>query len=1291
MLGQLSRKASFANSIDFYINGKRYILNEGEFNPLMTLANYLRSDEIKLKGTKIGCEEGGCGACTVLVSSLDPISGDIKHRSVNSCLMPLAQAHHTSITTVEALGSLREGIHPVQQSIVAHHGTQCGFCTPGFVMNAYAMLLENPNPTTKQIEEQFDGNLCRCTGYRSIADALREFSSDTKPIDKSVVSPLNSKVKVHQDPIIPHSIREPIKQSVKIQHGDATFYIPSTMEELIQIKNQNPKAKIIVGNSEIGIDTKNRGASGVYISALHVNDLLSIEIKDDKLIFGASTPLQDLMHFCEKKQATLPEEKCRVLREIKDRLRVFSSTQIRNTASVVGNIAYAGAVTDLSNFLLASDSVYSVINAETQTKKTDSIDDFFVGYRKTKLNQSDVISRFEVPLLKKDEHIFCFKQGRRRDDDICLVSATIKAKVNEKSNIIEDIKIAYSGMAAFPQRAKKTENFLKGKQFTIENINSAFKYIHEDLPLAPNAPGGHVQFRKELAESFLFRFFHATEKERGRPYDPSASDMIDRPIPKFSLFGVDKKLSSKGHTGDPIHHRSAIQQTTGEAVYVDDIPSPKDCLHGGYVLSSIPSGKIKSIDYSKALKYPGVVDVVTAEDIRGINLVGDVWKDEPVYAKDEVSYIGQPIAMILAESNEAAWAAAKLVDIKYEEKRPVLSIEQAIAENSFYDSQHYIQRGEPNDAFKKCDKVITGQVEVGAQSHFYLETNACLVEYLEDDHLRVTSSSQNPTFGQMEISRVNGIPANKIEFHVKRMGGGFGGKETRSSTLTNSASVAAMKVKRPVRLSLDRQTDMSIIGTRHPCLSKFKAGFTRDGYVKAIEFDHYFDCGWSYDLSLPVSDRCLFHSDGSYYIENMLTKSHLCKTNQITGTAFRGFGGPQGTIAIESVMEAVARELKMPVELVRWRNLYQEGQTTHFHVPLLNCNVRRSWELIDKKFNLAERRKAVDDFNLKNKYKKRGLSLTPLKFGIAFTLSPLNQGNCLIHIYKDGSVLLSHGGTEMGQGLHTKMCQIAATILDIPVELVRIDDTSTDKCANTSPTAASSGSDLNGHAVYNAAIQLKERLRKFRTPGKTWADSCKDAYWAKTDLSAHGYYSMPDVSYDWQKHEGKPFQYYTYGASASEVEIDCLTGDHQVIRTDAVFDVGDSLNIGIDVGQLEGAFLQGYGYLTMEEFIKGDFTKNQWVKPGKVHTNGPGFYKIPGFNDLPHEFNMGFLQDSGNPVGIFSSKAIGEPPFLLANSIGFALVDALRASRKEHGLSPDFNIEFPLSAPTIRNLSGTKL
>ena len=1302
MLSSISKRFTsstvYQNSIDFYLNGKHIILKEGEFDPIQSVADFLRSDKIKLFGTKIGCGEGGCGACTVVLSSYDPITKTVKHRPINSCLTPVGQLHHTSLTTVEALGNLREGVHPLQQSIVKHHATQCGFCTPGFVMNGYAMLLDNPHPTTEQIDEQFDGNLCRCTGYRSISDSLREFAIDSKPIDEDIISNVDTKIKPHHEPFVPEYAKHPITEPICIHNEGITFYIPATMEQFIEIKKQNPQAKIVVGSSELGIEFRqNKPSNAVIISSAHIPEMCSLNIENNKLTFGANTPLQDIMLYCEHKvkSKTLKPEQERLLKQLRERLRFFASTQIRNTAAVIGNIAYGGAATDLSNFLLATDCTYEIINSKTGEKRIDSIDNFYTGYKKTKLSPYEIVTKFEIPLMEKDQHIFCFKQAHRRDDDICIVSATMKATI-DSNDTIKDIKIAYSGMAACPSRAKGTEQFLKGKKFTDETIKSAYPYIHKDLPLDDYAPGGFVPFRRDLAESFLFKFYQQTQKERGLKYEPDAIGMIERPVGKYHLVNCqqdDDHLSGKqGKVGDPIHHRSGLQQATGEATYVDDIPDPNGCLHGGYVMSSIPYGTIKKIDYSKALAAPGVVDVVTAKDIRGLNSVGDVWKDEEVFAEKEVRFIGQPIALILADTHDHAWEAAKLVEIEYEEKHPVLSIDQAIKENSFYDSHHSIKRGDPEKAFKKAPHVVEGDLSANGQSHFYLETNTCLVEYLEGDHLKVTGSSQNPTFCQMEIARVNGLKANQVDFHVKRLGGGFGGKETRCSTVSNAASVAAMKLKRPVRLSLDRQVDMATMGLRHPSKTHYKVGFDNDGHILAVDMDMYFDCGWSLDISIAVTDRALFHSDSSYYIPNLYTKSHLCKTNTITSTAFRGFGGPQGMISMETIVERVAHETGIPVEEVRRRNLYQEGQMTHFGIPLTHCNATRCWETIKKQFDFDKQKEEVAKFNQEHKYRKRGVCMTPLKFGIAFTFSSLNQGNCLVHIYKDGSVLISHGGTEMGQGLHTKMCQICAQVLDIPVELVRIDETSTDKCANTSATAASSGSDLNGHAVYNAAIQLKQRLAPFRTDkSKKWPDVCMEAYLAKTDLSAHGYYCMQDVCWNWETGLGKPFQYYVYGAAGSLVEIDLLTGDHQVIRSDVLFDVGESLNKGIDVGQVEGAFMQGYGWLTMEEFMKGNYEENRWIKPGKVHTNGPGFYKVPGFNDIPQQFNVGFLKDSMNSIGVFSSKAIGEPPFLLANSIAFALIDAIRAARKENGLSTYFQYDFPLSAPRIRELCGVKL
>ncbi|KAH0792538.1 xanthine dehydrogenase-like [Histomonas meleagridis] len=1283
---------SFKHSIEFILNGEKVVLEEGQFNPTQSLTHYLRSDGVDLRGTKYVCGEGGCGACTVVVSQYDPITKKIKHRPINSCLMPVGQCHGQSITTVEALGSTRKGLHPIQQSYVAHHATQCGYCTPGFIMNSYALLLAHPKPTLHQIESQFDGNLCRCTGYRSIHDALREFSSDGKVSDNEIKDSTPYKTMPHREPSPPPVDVDPADVSYKGVH----FYVPTTLEQLIELKKQHPKSTLVVGSSEVGIDLKYKGATlPAYISTHKVQELYHIDIKDNKLIFGASTSLQDILDFCDSKMPKLKEHERRLLRELRQRLSVFSSTQIRNTACVVGNIAAAGAVTDMSNFLLASDSILTVINAETGEKFKMSMDNFFTSYRTTKLKPTDVITEVEIPLMKPNEHIFVYKQAHRREDDICIVSACIKCRINEVTNIIEDFKIAYSGMAAYPQNAKSVEKYMIGKEFTLKTIQDAYPLIEKDLPLAEQAPGGHIPFRRELSKSFLFRFYHQVEKERNRPYDPSASDIIPHPISKFGPIAHikhgDFEVTRKDTIGNPVHHRAARQQTTGEALFTLDMPTPYKGLYGGFVLSTKAHAKIIKADYSKCLQVPGVVDVVTYKDIEGINLVGDVIKDEPVFPEDEVQFVGHPIALVLAKDNETAWRAAKLAEIEYKELPAILNLEQAIEEKSFLPMHHICQNGNPDEVFKNCPHVLEGETNVGGQLHFQLELNNCIVEPSEDDKLIVTASTQNVSFTQEEIHRVCNLPLHNIDVKTNRLGGAFGGKETRSTVYTNACAVAARKVNRPVRMQLDREIDMLIAGGRHPMKTKYKIGFDDNGKLLALDAKVYSDCGWSFDISPAVCDRAILHLDSSYNIPVYKAESIMCKLNQMSNTAFRGFGAPQGVFAMEAIIQHIADYLHKQPEEIRQLNLYKEGDQCPYGTKLIGCNNRKAWDYIIKATDYWKLKKEVEEFNRNNKYKKRGISINPLKYGISFTFGTLNQGGALVQVYKDGTVLISHAGVEMGQGLHTKVAAVAAKALNIPIQYVRIDETSTAKVANTSPTAASTGTDINGWAVYNACQIINSKLNKYRTPDRTFAQACQAAYLDRVDICAHGFYSTPGVYFDWDKGTGNPFAYFVYGAAASVVEIDTLTGDHVVLRSDLVFDVGESINKAIDIGQIEGAFIQGYGLLTMEEITRGDGKDNKWLKPGVLHTNGPGYYKIPGFNDLPGEFNAHLLPGSRNPTGVYSSKAIGEPPLILAQSVGFAIYEAIRAARRDRGLNEWIPVNFPLTSDRIRVLSEPKI
>lgn len=1287
-----TRNAAVRKSIEFVLNGKPVTLEEGTFNPTQSLAAYLRTDSVNLKGTKYVCGEGGCGACTVVVSSNDPITGKVKHRPINSCLMPLAQAHGTSITTIEGIGSQRTGLHPIQKQFVDHHATQCGYCTPGFIMNTYAMLLEHPNPTEKQIEEQFDGNLCRCTGYRAIADAVREFSSHADISDAAFKDNTKGKMGVHKEPTPPPNVSD---DSVEIAYKGTKFFIPTTLEELVQRKKEYPSGVIVVGASEVGIDLKKRGATQpAYISTHRVKELYHIDLKNDSLVFGAATSLQDTIAFCDRVMPGLPAHKQRLLRELRSRLTRFASTQIRNTACAIGNLAYAGAVTDMSNFLLATDAVMTVIDAKTGEKRTIDTYRFFTGPRKTKLNQTDVVVDVTVPLCKENEHVFVYKQAYRRDDDICIVSACMKVAIGD-DNTVNDIKIAYSGMAAFPQRAEKTEAFIKGKKFTLETIQAAYPYIAKDLPLPDGAPGGHVPFRRELSRSFLFRFFHQVEKERGRPYEPTATEMIERPAAKFGpkthMDHGGHKCERKAMVSSPIHHRAAQQQTTGEAKYTIDETDPANCLHAGIVMSQVPHGKIKSIDWTAVKAYPGVYDIVTASDVRGENSVGDVFFDEEVFTDNEVKYVGQPIALVLADTRENAWRAAELAKIEYEILPAALNIQEAIKMNQFHKWKHELKRGDPEEAFKNLPHVLEGVVELGGQEHFYLEVQNCIVEPREDEKLHVTSSTQNCTFTQASIARCCKLPMHNVDVKVQRIGGGFGGKETRSTIYTNMAAVAALKVNRPVRIQLERDVDMQTSGGRHPFWSKYKVGFTEDGHIKALSVINYADAGWSFDISTAVTDRTLYHIENCYNIDNVYTTCYMCATNQASNTAFRGFGAPQGCYIMDCIVQHVACHLKRPPEEISEINLYQEGNVTHFGQTLNGVHAQECWDFIKKGFEWDKMRKEVDEFNRTHKYKKRGISQIPLKYGISFTFGALNQAGSLVHVYKDGTVLVTHAGVEMGQGLHTKMAQVAAEALRLPIEKIRIDETNTTKVANTSATAASSGADLNGWAIYNACMQINERLDRYRTPDRTFEQAVIAAYLDRVDLTAHGFYATPGIFFDWEKSTGHPFAYFVWGSSASLVEIDLITGDHVVLRSDLIYDVGKSLNTAIDIGQVEGAFVQGYGLFTMEEVIRGDNGEYKWVAPGVQRTNGPGYYKIPGFNDIPAEFNVHLLPSSSNPIGIYSSKAIGEPPLILSASVGFALCDAIRAARRDAGQPEFFPIHFPLTSDRIRMLSCTDI
>ena len=734
-------------------------------------------------------------------------------------------------------------------------------------------------------------------------------------------------------------------------------------------------------------------------------------------------------------------------------------------------------------------------------------------------------------------------------------------------------------------------------------------------------------------------------------------------------------MNTKSPLHQSTHHESGVEHANGKAVYVADIPVPEGTLVGYILCSPHAHARILRTDASRARKHPGIQTILFAQDIPGDNAIGPIVHDEPILASDRVEFVGQAVALIVGKDIATCRAAAAHIEVEYESLEACLSIEEAIKQEAYLTDPHIIARGDVEQALTDAPLRRAGEAWNGAQNHFYLETQAAFAIPEEQGQIRVLSSTQHPTEMQRMVAHVLGVPHHMIICDVPRMGGGFGGKESQSTNFGCLAALAAQYTGCPVKICLERDQDMQMTGNRHPFWSRYDVGFDETGKILAFKVDIFSDGGWVSDLSTAIMDRALFHLDNAYFIPALRFEGRVCKTNLPSNTAFRGFGGPQGMVVIEEAINQIAEQLHLDPAEVRRRNFY--GPDTGTHAPygqaLTHIRLQRIWTELSASSAYASRRAAIDVFNQTSPYVKRGIGFQPIKFGISFTASLLNQAGALVLIYSDGSVQLNHGGTEMGQGLHTKMRAVCAHILGISSDRVRVMCTSTEKVPNTSPTAASSGSDLNGQAIANACQELRERMApvaremlqcaensplKF-SGGKITATAnphksigfhevTHQCWVQRVSLAATGFYATPGIAYDRERGQGTPFFYYAYGAAVVEVEVHTLTGEHRMRRADILHDVGNPLIPSIDLGQVEGAFIQGVGWVTCEEVLYDD--------QGKLLTHGPSTYKIPAVGDAPHDFRVALLDRADQPGVIGGSKAVGEPPFML----GIGVITALR-------------------------------
>jgi xanthine dehydrogenase large subunit len=736
-------------------------------------------------------------------------------------------------------------------------------------------------------------------------------------------------------------------------------------------------------------------------------------------------------------------------------------------------------------------------------------------------------------------------------------------------------------------------------------------------------------------------------------------------------------------------HESAHLHVSGEAVYVDDIPEMRGTLHAALGLSERAHARVLSIGLVDVRAYPGVVEVLIARDIPGINNCGPILHDDPILVDATVDYLGQPIFAVIADSHDAARRAARLARVEYQDLTPTLSPVIARQREDFVIPPMHRARGDVPGALTRAPRKVSGRFQVGGQEQFYLEGQISYAVPTENDGIHLWCSTQHPTEMQHMVAHALKLQSNQVKVEVRRMGGGFGGKESQSALFACVAAIAARRLRRPVKLRLDRDDDMMITGKRHDFHFEYEVGYDDDGLIKALKIELLSRAGFSADLSGPVMSRAVCHVDNAYYLSDVDIRGLCARTNTQSNTAFRGFGGPQGAMAIEYILDNIARELgKDPLD-VRKLNFYGvfERNITHYGMVVEDNVIHDLVDQLERTSEYRMRRKAIRAFNACSPILKKGIALTPVKFGISFNMVHFNQAGALVHIYTDGSVLVNHGGTEMGQGLHTKVAQIVASELGISLAQVRSTATDTSKVANTSATAASTGSDLNGKAAQDAAATIKARLAIFAAdkfggaPEKVrfasdqvhinghaidFTELVLMANYARVQLWSDGFYATPKLNWDRNTMQGRPFLYFAYGAAVSEVVIDTLTGESKLLRADLLHDAGNSINPAIDIGQIEGGFIQGVGWLTTEELW--------WNDQGKLMTHAPSTYKIPAVNDCPGDFRVALYKNQNVEDTIFRSKAVGEPPLLLALSVFFAIRDAI-ASVADYRTNP------PLNAP----------
>lgn len=1262
-------------TIEFRINQELHVISEGSAELDWNLLELLRRRGYT--GAKKVCGEGGCGACTVIVSRWHDAEQRVQHHTVTACLVPVPALHRCQITTIEGLAKLSpDGDHPICEAFWQLGASQCGFCSPGFVLALACELDNRPLLRKDELERLFDGNLCRCTGYRPILDAASVFCQDPLPD--------------HMYGQNVHGWRERLGRCRSLSEVFPAAYCSATTGYAIAGASsrwisardaaeleaaRDHGGEFVGGNTDLGVrDQAGSPPPAVRLSVLGVGPLHRLEFTDEHLNIGAAVSIDRLADALAVYTAEHGDDTPSCVRALADQCRFFGNNQVRSVATVGGGLMSFSTYSDLVPVWVAVGAEASFLQ-HGQTKRVVLAEAYDAhGRLGFEPSRAGLLTELRVPLSRSTELVASYKYARRRLDAIAFLSAAIGTEVAAADAVVLRVVLCFDGLGPTGFRALQTEAMLRGRVLDGDALVEALASLEVELrrAISNRFPARLQNHQVRLALGAFVRFYWAHRAKFHGAHESAHADLLTRYPTVGHRTHLEMTESRGGVLGRAIPHLDARQQTTGKAQYTADREVP-NCLYAALVRSPIASGRIDRIDASAALQMPDVVGFVAARDIPGSNRFGFRVEDEEVLASAEVGYVGQAVGVVVARSERAAQAAARRVELELSPAPPLLSFEAALAAKSFHGnpSGYQVRQGDLQRGFDASAVIIEGELRTPPQSHFYLEPQSCLV-VPHDDGYEVYSSTQSPSNVADHISRVLGVAKNKVEVSVGRLGGGFGGKQLRAGPIAAICALAAHHAARPVKLTLSREEDLAYCPGRSPIWAKYKAGFAADGRLTAVDITFYLSGGWTNDYSADITETATLLMDGCYFVPNVSVVGYCLRTNYGSHTATRGFGKPQASAIIETIVDRGAVQLSLDPTIVRERNLYRRGDHTITKTKIDDDVVRQCWARVIDKSNYPVLRQQIDEFNRGNRWLKRGLAVVSSKGNMGFLESDdINRGIAVVQIQRDATVSLSHSGCEMGQGINTRMAQVTAHHLGIALDDVDVSDTRSAAIPDTPPTTMVA-TDLIGRAIIEACAELRERLGAF--PG-SFREQVEQAYDRGVALHATGRYTAPRLQYDYDKQQGDISYFFVWGSALSVVEVDVVSGNFRIVKSVVVQDCGESLNPHLDIGQAEGGFMFGVGLYTMEELIYAD--------DGRLITDNVSGYKIPSCGDVPLDWDVELLSYTPAGEGLHNSKGIGEANTQLGLSVYFAIKDAVRAARADAALPPDFAMDFPASVDRV--------